>query len=55
MKPIVKSFRGLLGHHPAVPAHVELTLIQPDGAIGSMSDALRWNRENIERLARARL
>ena len=49
MKPFVKSFRGLLGHHPALPPHVELTLIETNGAIGSVSDVLRWRRENIER------
>ena len=49
MKPIVKSFRGLLGHNPSLPSGVELTMILPDGAIGSMRDALRWRRENIER------
>lgn len=49
MRPFVKGFRFVAGYNPPLPAAVELTLIQTHGAIGSMSDALRWRSENIER------
>ncbi len=49
MKPLVSAFRGTLGYNPPLAAGIELTLIQTDGPIGSMRDALKWNRENVER------
>lgn len=49
MKPFVKGFRGALGHNPPLPAGIDLTLIQTNGAIGTMRDALKWKRENVER------
>jgi NTE family protein len=49
LKPIVKGFRRVFGHHPPLPASVELVTVEPAGALGSVRDALVWNRENIER------
>jgi NTE family protein len=49
LRPFIKGFRRVAGHHPPLPAGVELTLIKTGGALGSMSDALRWRRENVER------
>jgi len=49
MRPFVAGFRGTLGYNPPLPEGIDLTVIQTDGAIGSMRDALKWNRENVER------
>jgi NTE family protein len=49
LKPFVKGFRRVFGHHPPLPAGVELVTIAPEGALGSVRDALVWKRENIER------
>lgn len=48
LSPFVKGFRRLAGHHPPLPGHVELTLLKPPRALGSLSDALRWRESNIE-------
>ncbi len=49
LKPFVKGFRRVFGHHPPLPAGVRLVTIEPEGALGSVGDALHWKRENIER------
>jgi predicted acylesterase/phospholipase RssA len=49
LKPFVKGFRRVFGHHPPLPAGVELVMIEPQGALGSVRDALVWKQENIER------
>jgi predicted acylesterase/phospholipase RssA len=49
LKPLVKGFRLLFGHHPPLPAGVELIIIKPEGPLGSVRDALVWKRENIDR------
>ncbi len=49
LKPLVKGFRAIFGHHPALPPGVELLTILPSRPLGSMRDALRWNRERAER------
>jgi len=49
LKPFVKGFRFVAGHNPKLPAGVELVTIQPEASLGSMSDALHWRRENVER------
>jgi NTE family protein len=49
LQPIVRGFVHVFGHHPPLPAGVELVAIKTDGPLGSMTDALRWKRENIER------
>jgi predicted acylesterase/phospholipase RssA len=48
LKPFVKGFRAIFGHHPPLPAGVEVLTIVPGRRLGSMTDALRWNRENVE-------
>jgi len=49
LKPLVKGFRGVFGHHPAVPETIQLTLLKPPAVLGSLRDALRWNRDNAAR------
>jgi predicted acylesterase/phospholipase RssA len=49
LKPFVKGFRRVFGHHPPLPAGVELVMIEPEGPLGSVRDALVWKQENIER------
>lgn len=49
LKPFVTGFRGVAGHNPPLPPGVELTLIKTPRPLGSMRDALRWKRENVER------
>ena len=49
LRPMVKGFRAVFGVHPAVPENVELTLLKPARAPGSIRDALRWKRENAAR------
>jgi NTE family protein len=49
LRPFVTGFRRVAGHHPPLPLGVELTVISTGDAIGSMRDALRWKRENIDR------
>jgi predicted acylesterase/phospholipase RssA len=48
-KPFVQAFRRAAGHHPPVPAGIELVTLAPDQVLGSLWDALHWRRENIER------
>jgi NTE family protein len=49
LRPFVMGFRGVFGHHPPLPEGVQLVTIQPQGALGSVRDALSWRRENVER------
>jgi NTE family protein len=50
LKPLAAGFRRVAGHHPPVPAGVDLRVIRPTEPLGSVRDALRWRRDNIERL-----
>jgi predicted acylesterase/phospholipase RssA len=49
LKPVVKGFRKVAGHHPATPERVYLDVIMPLGPLGGVSDAVRWKKRNIER------
>jgi predicted acylesterase/phospholipase RssA len=49
LKPFVKGFRRVFGHHPPLPSGVELVTIEPAAPLGSVHDALNWKRENIDR------
>jgi NTE family protein len=49
LKPVVKGFRKVAGHHPATPQQVYLDVIMPPGPLGGVSDAVRWKKKNIER------
>ncbi len=49
LKPFVKGFRRVFGHHPPLPDGVQLTTIEPPATLGSVRDALVWKKENIER------
>jgi NTE family protein len=47
--PFVKGFRRVAGYHPPLGDEIEVVNLETDGALGSIQDALRWRRENIER------
>ncbi len=49
LRPLVKGFRAVFGHQPPLPRGVELYTLTPSHPLGSISDALRWKRENIAR------
>jgi predicted acylesterase/phospholipase RssA len=49
LKPFVLGFRAVFGVNPPLPAGVRLTVLEPGRRLGSLRDALRWKRENIER------
>lgn len=49
LKPFVQGFRKAFGYHPPLPAGVELLTVQPEGALGSVRDALAWKQANVER------
>jgi predicted acylesterase/phospholipase RssA len=49
LKPFVRAFRAVFGHHPKLQSNVELVTIVPSRRLGSLSDALYWKRENIDR------
>jgi NTE family protein len=49
LKPFVKGFRRVAGHHPPLSEGIKLVTIETDGALGSMSEALRWRGDNVER------
>jgi len=49
LRPFVKGFRAVFGHHPALPPGVELHTLTPRRPLGSMHDALYWKQENIAR------
>jgi predicted acylesterase/phospholipase RssA len=49
LKPLAAGFRKVAGHHPPLPEGVELLMVQPAGALGSVRDSLHWRRGNIER------
>jgi predicted acylesterase/phospholipase RssA len=47
LKPFVRAFRAVFGHHPPLPAGVSLATLAPSRNLGSLTDAVRWNRENV--------
>jgi NTE family protein len=49
LQPFVKGFRRVAGHHPPLKDGVRLVTIETEGVLGSLGDALRWRRDNIER------
>jgi NTE family protein len=50
LKPLVKAFRAVFGHHPALPPDVKVITLSPSRQpLGNLSDALRWKRANAER------
>jgi NTE family protein len=49
LRPFVKGFRAVFGHHPLLPPGVELHTLTPRSPLGSLRDALYWNRENVAR------
>ncbi len=49
LRPVVKGFRRAFGHHPPVPANVQVVTIEPERTLGSPWDVMVWKRENVER------
>jgi predicted acylesterase/phospholipase RssA len=49
LKPVVKGIRAAFGHHPPVPDGVRVLMIEPEGPLGSLTAALKWNEENVAR------
>lgn len=49
LKPFVAGFRRAAGHNPPTPPRIDVQIIQPPRPLGTIGDALRWKRRNIER------
>jgi NTE family protein len=49
LKPLALGFRAIFGVNPPLPDGVSIRTIVPSRRLGTMRDALRWKRENIER------
>src|SRR5262249_22563795 len=49
LRPFVKAFRFDAGHNPPPPAGVTVEVLVPSQRLGSLQDAIRWKRQNIER------
>jgi hypothetical protein len=49
LQPFVKAFRAVFGHHPAVPAGVEVITLLPSRPLGGLRDAIYWNHGNAGR------
>jgi predicted acylesterase/phospholipase RssA len=49
LRPAVKLFRALFGHHPPLPPGVKLVELAPSQTLGYLRDTLHWKRENIDR------
>ena len=48
LRPVVSGFVRVFGHHPPVPGGIQIaTLLTPP--LGSLNDAIRWNKDNIAR------
>ncbi|MGH9559121.1 MAG: patatin-like phospholipase family protein, partial [Bryobacteraceae bacterium] len=49
LKPLARAFAKVAGYRPALPANIELVVIQPEAPLGPIRDALWWRSRNIER------
>jgi predicted acylesterase/phospholipase RssA len=49
LRPFVLAFRAMFGYHPPLPFGISLRTILPSCRLGSLRDALKWKRENVER------
>lgn len=49
LRPFTHAFRAIFGVQPPLPPGVQCTTILPRSELGTLRDALRWKRENIER------
>jgi NTE family protein len=49
LRPFVKGFRAVFGHHPPLPPGVELHTLTPHHTLGSLHDALSWKQANVAR------
>jgi NTE family protein len=48
LRPFVRAFRAVAGYHPPAPAGLRVSLIRPPRDIGTLKEALTWERERIE-------
>ena len=49
LRPLIRAFRWLTWRNPPVPPGVQLDILKPSRQLGSLLDAVRWRRSNIER------
>jgi len=49
LRPFVKTFRLVFGYNPRLPPEVQVTTLGPSVRLGGLGDALKWDRENIQR------
>lgn len=49
LRPFVRAFRAMFGYHPPLPGGVSLRTILPSQELGSLPDALKWKRDNVDR------
>jgi NTE family protein len=49
VRPVIRGFRAIFGHHPPLPKGVSLRTILPSQELGSVTDAIKWKRENVDR------
>ncbi len=49
LRPLQRAFRAVFGVNPPLPAGVNLTVIEPERCLGSLSDAIRFKPGNVER------
>jgi NTE family protein len=49
LRPPVRAFRAMAGYHPPAPPGVAIQIIRPPRDLGTLRQALRWDRQRIER------
>jgi predicted acylesterase/phospholipase RssA len=49
LRPFIRAFRAMFGHHPPLPKGVSLRTILPSRELGSVTDAIKWKRDNVDR------
>jgi len=48
LRPLVSVFRAVAGYHPPAPPDVAVQIIRPPRDLGTMRQALSWDRQRIE-------
>lgn len=49
LRPLVRAFRAVAGHHPIVPPHVQIQVVKPLRDLGTLRESLIWDAERSER------
>ena len=49
LRPFIKGFRRQAGHNPPLPPGVRVDTLIPSRPLGTVTDAVRWRRPQIER------